>query len=445
MQKIGLLWFNHDLRVDDNATLLRAASEVDKLICLYCVDHCTVSPGFEKPAKLSPQRRNFLSQSLQDLDALLDRYGQELVVRMEPPLEAIAQLITVHDVSHLYRSKHVGTYENTVWQTLRKRYSMLNFTECDTHTLLSSALLPFTIDHLPVTFSSFRRLIEKIEIPPPLGAPSSLPAPVVATDLYWQQAWQDKFGPTKNSKALFNGGASAGERHLQAYFDSTLASSYKKTRNAMDGMDYSTKFSPWLGNGSLSVRRIVQHLRHYELTVESNDSTGWIYFELLWREYFQWYGHAHKQQLFAFEGIADSAPTTSFYPERFKKWCTGNTPYAIVNACMKHLNATGYLSNRGRQLAASCFVHELNLDWRHGAAYFEQQLIDYDVASNWGNWQYLAGVGADPRGHRRFNLLKQAQTYDPDNEYVQRWTDGRTLQHLDSVDAADWPIANHSI
>jgi len=107
---------------------------------------------------------------------------------------------------------------------------------------------------------------------------------------------------------------------------------------------------------------------------------------------------------------------------------------------MKQLNATGYLSNRGRQLVASCFVHELGLDWRHGAAYLEQQLIDYDVASNWGNWQYLAGVGADPRGHRRFDLQKQAQIYDPDNQFVQRWAGGQTLQPLDSVDAADWPI-----
>ena len=124
----------------------------------------------------------------------------------------------------------------------------------------------------------------------------------------------------------------------------------------------------------------------------------------MWREYFQWYAHSHRAKLFKFNGIKNTNPTTSFYPERFQKWCQGNTPYPIVNACMKQLNATGYMSNRGRQLVASCFVHELNLDWRYGAAYMEQQLIDYDVASNWGNWQYLAGVGADPRGHRRFDL-----------------------------------------
>lgn len=98
------------------------------------------------------------------------------------------------------------------------------------------------------------------------------------------------------------------------------------------------------------------------------------------------------------------------------------------------------MSNRGRQLVASCFVHELELDWRYGAAFFEQQLIDYDVASNWGNWQYLAGVGADPRGHRRFDLQKQAHQYDPDGEFIKRWN-GNVESTLDWIDAADWPVS----
>ena len=88
---------------------------------------------------------------------------------------------------------------------------------------------------------------------------------------------------------------------------------------------------------------------------------------------------------------------------------------------MKQLNHTGYMSNRGRQIVASCFIHELGLDWRYGATYFEQQLIDYDVASNWGNWQYLAGVGADPRGCRQFNLKKQTQQHDPKGEFMDKW------------------------
>ena len=110
-----------------------------------------------------------------------------------------------------------------------------------------------------------------------------------------------------------------------------------------------------------------------------------------------------------------------FDKEKFDKWCQGDTGYKIVDACMQQLKQTGFMSNRGRQLVASCFVHELALDWRYGAAYFEYQLIDFDVASNYGNWQYLAGVGADPRGHRQFNLEKQTDIYDPSREFIRNW------------------------
>ena len=99
------------------------------------------------------------------------------------------------------------------------------------------------------------------------------------------------------------------------------------------------------------------------------------------------------------------------------------------------------MSNRGRQIVASCLVNELGVDWRYGAAYFEHQLIDYDVASNWCNWQYIAGVGVDPRGGRHFNIAKQTQIYDPDNRFIQLWQGDKDLCSLDSVDAADWPMS----
>ena len=85
---------------------------------------------------------------------------------------------------------------------------------------------------------------------------------------------------------------------------------------------------------------------------------------------------------------------------------------------MHQLVQTGWMSNRGRQIVASCLVNELGLDWRYGAAFFEKHLVDYDVASNYGNWQYIAGVGCDPRGGRHFNLEKQAEIFDPDGVFL---------------------------
>ena len=102
------------------------------------------------------------------------------------------------------------------------------------------------------------------------------------------------------------------------------------------------------------------------------------------------------------------------------------------------------MSNRGRQIAASCLIHELGLDWRYGAAFFEQQLIDYDVGSNYGNWQYIAGVGSDPRGGRQFNLANQAAQYDAGDTFTLKWEGFRPPQPAHVVDVADWPITDQN-
>ena len=109
---------------------------------------------------------------------------------------------------------------------------------------------------------------------------------------------------------------------------------------------------------------------------------------------------------------------------------------------MNELMTTGYISNRARQIVASCLVNELSVDWRFGAAWFEEQLMDYDAGVNWGNWQYIAGVGVDPRGGRHFNIEKQTALYDPDGVYQAKWLTGGDYsdQPLDSVDASDWPV-----
>jgi deoxyribodipyrimidine photo-lyase len=107
---------------------------------------------------------------------------------------------------------------------------------------------------------------------------------------------------------------------------------------------------------------------------------------------------------------------------------------------MHQLVESGWMSNRGRQIAASCLVNEMNVDWRFGAAFFEQHLLDYDAASNYGNWQYIAGVGADPRGGRHFDLVKQTCQFDPEGEFTQRWEGYCPKQPEHIVDAADWPL-----
>ena len=438
MGQVGLFWFTNDLRINDNAALNRAAREVDQLICFASVPSAGNRLSINQPGQLAAHRMRFLMESLEDLNVSLTAHNQHLIVSNDSSIDAIAELITQHNISQIYGTGITGVYESRQWQILARRYPMIGFHQIGNNHIFDPTDLPFQPNDLPDSFSKFRRIVENLEIKPPVAKPDVLP-PSPAQPKPWPAQLQQV---QRSSNPLFLGGETAGRAHLHSYFNRGLASSYKQTRNGLDGMDYSTKFSPWLAKGCLSPGQIISNLRQYEQRVESNDSTYWIYFELLWREYFKYYAEKYGTRLFAFSGISNRRPTTSFYPQRFKKWCAGSTPYPIVNACMKQLNSTGYMSNRGRQLVASCLVHELDLDWRYGAAYMEQQLVDYDMASNWGNWQYLAGVGADPRGHRRFNLAKQAQTYDPEGLFIERWQGNNADSTLDYTDAADWPIAS---
>jgi deoxyribodipyrimidine photo-lyase len=130
----------------------------------------------------------------------------------------------------------------------------------------------------------------------------------------------------------------------------------------------------------------------------------------------------HHQRYFQQFGIKEeNIKLHSHNPEAFEKWKNGETGNNFINANMIELKRTGFMSNRGRQNVASFLHHDLQTDWRYGAAYFEEQLIDYDVCSNWGNWAYLAGVGNDPRGNRKFDTEKQAKQYDTTMEYRQLW------------------------
>lgn len=435
-KNIGIYWFSTDLRINDNLGLTTAADALDEMICLYFYPRGSAQSTSNLSSHISSNRLNFLRPSLVALDHNLQRLGQHLLVLESDPKKAIIDLVKNHQVSHLFCSDDFDPYRQSVCLALRDELPHLKISTVGDNRLYAASSLPFALSELPNSFSKFRRRVEDIGIQNSIPAPQQLPPPPDRSPGFTEL---NELPPSTNG-SLFKGGEAAGVKHLEDYFCGEYATTYKQTRNHLDGTVESTQLSPWLANGCLSVRQVVNRLRQYEQEVVSNESTYWIFFELLWREYFQWYAKKYGDQLFAFSGINGAAPTSSFYPERFNKWCRGKTPFPIVNACMRQLNETGYMSNRGRQLVASCFVNELELDWRYGASYMEQQLIDFDIASNWGNWQYLAGVGADPRGRRHFNLDKQTQLYDPDQSFIRRWQGFQGADRLDSVDAADWPI-----
>ena len=433
----SLYWFTNDLRLSDNALIALAAKQSSAISFIYCVDPKWFKSNHFNCQTLGEQRWAFLAKSLHALNNQLNQFGQHLVIYFQAPLEVINHYYTHHNTRMLYCSEQIGLNERQALTAISNQYTDLVIRQSNTFTLYDVQQLPFELTELPSTFTQFRKKIESsnLSLQAPIDAPSHFPAPLIAP-----VPWPKSLPNVQKVSTVFDAGEIAAQRHIEQYFSSAAPSEYKLTRNALDGMTNSTKFSPWLANGNLSVRQIMAALQQYEQKHGANGSSYWIYFELLWREYFQLYSLKFGSKLFTFSGIGSNKPLTSFYPSRFKQWCAGTTAYPIVNACMKQLNQTGYMSNRGRQLAASCLVNELNLDWRFGAAYFEQQLIDYDVAANWGNWQYLAGVGADPRSGRQFNLPKQTQMYDPDNRFIHHWH-GNEVSPLDANNAADWPLS----
>ncbi|WP_201592859.1 DASH family cryptochrome [Psychrobacter sp. Pi2-51] len=439
---VTLVLFHNDLRVADNATLLKASkiSTDGKLLLVYAslltdiLDNKDHYDAYRYEA-MGQARQQFLHESLADLNASLEPLGNRLLYlqKGEEALDFFTQLsdlIEQQQVTDICISQTADYNQNKVYDLIQAKYPEIHWHIQTTATLFDE--LP--LENLPKSFTQFRKQVETdydllhaekdIVIYPMPESLAPLPESMMSRDEYFfESQLSDQAGRAKPSQqpSSFTGGELNGLKHLHTYFDSDAPSTYKTTRNALDDWIRSTKFSAWLANGSLSVNTVLNRLRRYECDIIANDSTYWIWFELLWREYFYWYAVTHQQKLFWFKGIAQHAPSTQLDENLLAQWKNGTTPYPIVNACMNQLSTTGYMSNRGRQLVASCFIHELGLDWRYGAAYFEQHLVDYDVGSNWGNWQYLAGVGADPRGCRQFNLDKQTQQYDPNGEFIRQW------------------------
>ena len=286
--------------------------------------------------------------------------------------------------------------------------------------------MPFSIKTIPDVFTDFRKKTEKeSKIRPCIAQPTQIKSPVLPqTKIPTITELGLELTPLDSRSVLqFKGGEKEALNRLNHFFYEIKAlGTYKETRNEMIGESYSSKFSPWLALGCISARTIYFEIKKYETLFGSNSSTYWLIFELMWRDYFRFMFKKHQTKFFISSGIKENKKmNTNANATLIAYWINGNTSSDFINANMIELKLTGFMSNRGRQNVASYFCNELNLDWRIGAAYFEQQLIDYDVSSNWGNWAYIAGVGNDPRGHRFFNIEKQANEYDKKMEYRNLW------------------------
>tara|TARA_R110002072_G_scaffold84678_4_gene191972 strand:+ start:1052 stop:2350 length:1299 start_codon:yes stop_codon:yes gene_type:complete len=429
---VELYLFRTDLRLGDNPGL-QEHTGAEGLLCVYCWPH---SPPWCNLTGVGGQRERFMLESLQSLHQELQALGQGLLVLKTDPRVAIPQLVEQYGVARVGTSATPGYYEQQQLCSITERLAVPVVVHRG-NTVFEEHQLPGDLAALPRQFTPFRQQVETLGVSMPLPAPAQLPPPPRGVT----------FRPQPSSSTLahpsfpLRGGSIEGERRLQHWmFDRRQVADYKQTRNYLDGIDGSSVLSPWLANGALSVRRVAQQLFAFEETEGANESTRWLYQELLWREFFHWRAVADGPRLFSAAGILGKKHLRTFEARDFARWCQGDTDCPLVNALMHQLVASGWISNRGRQIAASYLVNELNHDWRYGAAFFEKHLIDYDVGSNYGNWQYIAGVGTDPRGGRHFNQQKQAQIYDPEGLFTAKWDGHKPMQPRYINDAADWPV-----
>lgn len=428
MIKTAIVWFKTDLRIEDNETLVKAIAISENIIPVYCFDEShfeTTSYGFKKTGSF---RAQFLLESLQDLDARLKTLGSGLIILKGKPEIEIPKIVNQFKAQKVFAKREVAFEER---QTEKKVQDELFKVRCELEKISTSTLyhaedLPFSIKDIPDVFSNFRKKTEKdSQIRAPFEAPAKINSPKIPP---LELPTLEALGLTKttiDSRAVlqFKGGETEAIQRLHHYFYGTQClSSYKETRNGMVGADYSSKFSAWLAMGCISARFIYAEIKKYEKQFGANDSTYWLVFELLWRDFFRFMFKKHQTKFFLYEGIkTEKVNSKSLNEKLLSQWMNGATNSDFINANMLELQQTGFMSNRGRQNVASYFCNELNMDWRFGAAYFEQELIDYDVCSNWGNWAYLAGVGNDPRGHRYFNIEKQAADYDKKKSFRKLW------------------------
>jgi deoxyribodipyrimidine photo-lyase len=275
-------------------------------------------------------------------------------------------------------------------------------------------------------FTQFRKSCEKkASVRQPLPIPAAISkdrqVAIEGSIPKLEELGFDSFEQHPSTAFPFQGGEIQANKRMDYYiWDSNKIEFYKKTRNGLLGKDYSAKFSPWLANGSLSARVIYQEIKDYEKEVRKNESTYWLIFELIWRDYFKYVSLKFGDSIFKQTGILDRVYDWSSNTKFVNEWIEGRTKEPFVNANMIELKETGWMSNRGRQNVASYFSKNLKLDWRIGAAYFEAMLLDYDVHSNYGNWMYVSGVGNDPRD-RTFNIQLQASRYDKNSKFQKLW------------------------
>ena len=396
----SIFWFRRDLRFHDNAGLFKALKSGRKVIGLFIFDEEILSKLSDK----KDARVNFIHGQLGKMKGKLEAIGSSMVIEYGKPQHIWPALIEKYSPSYVYVNRDYEPYA-----TLRDQ---------KVHKLLTSHNVQFVgaKDHV---------IFEKSEVVKDNGEPYSVFTP-------YMRKWKATLTPSQ-----LNGYPS--EEHMGAFqplaalpflslsdmglepteveypsleFENAILSNYEDQRN-IPSVRGTTRVSLHLRFGTLSIRELARRGQQH--------SEKWLN-ELIWRDFYQMIIHHHPHTVDnAFKPKYDRVEWINDEGQ-FKKWCQGKTGYPIVDAGMRELNATGFMHNRVRMITASFLVKHLLVDWRWGERYFAEKLLDFELASNIGGWQWAASSGCDAAPYFRvFNPSSQHKKFDPENKYIKRW------------------------
>jgi len=422
MSKKILVWFRNDLRLHDNEMLVEAILKSDSILPVYILDPRIFGDTKYGTLKTGNIRAKFILESVESLRNSLKQIGGNLLIANGQPEEIIPSLVEEYEITEVYHHREVAKeethisslVENALWKL---RINLKHFIG---HTLYNKEDLPFPIKDIPDAFNQFKKKIERDSIIKPcFAAPDRVNVAEVIDwgnllpieDFDLQEPEQDK-----RSDFEFFGGEAEGLAHLQKVISAMQQAA--TTKNLI----LASKLSAWLAMGSLSPRKVYWEIKKMESTPNAKAMYNHVLLGLLWRDYFRFmfkkYGNVFfNPDGFGSQGIVDVEHQES----NFVKWKNAQTGFAVVDAVMNELNQTGYISNIARQTAALYLINNLEVSWVYGASYFEEKLIDYNPASNWGNWANIAGVGNDQKSKSVFDLDKNIKNLDPKGNYAITW------------------------
>ena len=401
--KVSIFWFRRDLRLHDNAGLYNALKGSHPVLPIFIFDTEILQSLPENDARVT-----FIYDSLQEMRKKMKEQCQSSIgIYYGNPLDIFKNLINQYDIQNVYTNRDYEPYaqkrDNEIAQELK----------------LSG-----------IKFKTFKDqvIFEENEIVKDDGKPYVVYTP-------YMRKWKEKFKTDEpvmayDSESLLSRvfkqvalpnllleeiGFKRSEIAVPAYeISSSLLNSYEKTRNFPAIEKGTSKLGPHLRFGTVSTRQTVLK------ALSARNET--FLNELIWREFFmQILWHFPHTVYKAFKPKYDRIPWRNDEKE-FEMWKKGETGYPLVDAGMRELNSTGFMHNRVRMLVASFLCKHLLIDWRWGEAYFASKLLDFELSSNIGNWQWAAGSGVDAAPYFRiFNPLTQVEKFDQQKEYINKW------------------------